>query len=86
VPVVKVSLNAEGLVDAGGAVKLAKLLQLAGLATSAGEATRKIGEKAVSVNGEKASERVMAKSALGEGSQGPVLRLGKRSVKVAWAE
>src|SRR6185437_7083695 len=82
VPVVKVALSAEGLTDADGSVKLAKLLQLAGLAASAGEATRKIGENAVSVNGEKVNERAIAKSALGDA---PVLRLGKRSVKVEWA-
>ncbi|HEY5055403.1 MAG TPA: tyrosine--tRNA ligase [Acidobacteriaceae bacterium] len=83
VPVVKVAISAEGLVDTDGAVKLVKLLQLAGLAASSGEATRKIAENAVSVNGEKTSARAMAKSALGEA---PVLRLGKRSVKVEWAE
>jgi len=87
VPVVRVSLSAEGLMDVlgalGGAVRLPKLLQLAGLAASAGEATRKIGENAVSVNGEKTSERTIAKSALGEA---PVLRLGKKSVKVEWVK
>ncbi|HWG16770.1 MAG TPA: tyrosine--tRNA ligase [Acidobacteriaceae bacterium] len=85
VPVVKVSMSAEGLVDnsaADGLVKLARLLVLAGLAASAGEATRKISENAVSVNGEKVSARALPKSALGEG---PILRLGKRSVKVEWA-
>jgi tyrosyl-tRNA synthetase len=86
VVMVKVSLSAEGLADPDGAVKLAKLLQLAGLAVSAGEATRKIGENAVSVNGEKVSARAIAKGALGEGSQGPVLRLGKRSVRVEWVK
>ncbi|HWB32737.1 MAG TPA: tyrosine--tRNA ligase [Acidobacteriaceae bacterium] len=82
VPVVKVALDAEGLMDADGAIKLAKLLQLAGLAASAGEATRKISENAVSVNGEKVNVRALAKDALGDG---PVLRLGRRSVKVEWA-
>ena len=37
---------------ADGVVKLPKLLVLAGLAASAGEAQRKIAENAVSVNGE----------------------------------
>jgi tyrosyl-tRNA synthetase len=83
VPVVKVAGDAEGLADADGAIKLAKLLQLAGLAASAGEATRKIAENAVSVNGEKVSARAIAKSVLGDG---PVLRLGKRSVKVEWVQ
>ena len=83
VPVVKVSANAEGLMDASGSVKLAKLLQFAGLSASVGEATRKIGENAVSVNGEKVSARAIAKSAMGSS---PILRLGKRSVKVEWVE
>jgi tyrosyl-tRNA synthetase len=81
--VVKVSANAEGLMDAGGFVKLAKLLQFAGLSASVGEATRKIGENAVSVNGEKVSARAIAKSAMGSSQ---ILRLGKRSVKVEWVE
>ena len=38
VAVVRVAGNAEGLIDTDGAIKLAKLLQLAGLAASAGEA------------------------------------------------
>jgi len=81
VAVVQVAVSADGLVDADGAIKLAKLLQLAGLAASAGEATRKIAENAVSVNGEKVSARSIAKDALGDG---PILRLGKRSVKAEW--
>ena len=62
-------------------MRLAKLLQVAGLATSAGEATRKLKENAVSVNGEKVlGEMVIA---LGKGRcwarSVPVLRLGKKS-------
>jgi tyrosyl-tRNA synthetase len=81
VPVVEVSLGAEGLLDAEGAVRVPKLLHLAGLASSAGEATRKLAEHAVSVNGEKFSERVISRTGLGES---PVLRLGKKSVRVQW--
>src|SRR5690348_3051321 len=53
VPVVQISREAEGL-GAGedGELRLPKLLQLTGLAASTGEATRKLGENAVSINGE----------------------------------
>ncbi len=54
VPVVKVSLAEDGLMQ-GEEVRVPKLLVQAGLAGSAGEATRKLGENAVSVNGEKIS-------------------------------
>ncbi len=79
-PVVQVSLSAEGLV-AGDELRTAKLLVLAGLAASAGEATRKLAENAVSVNGEKFMGKTLSKGALGDS---PVLRLGKKSVKVEW--
>jgi tyrosyl-tRNA synthetase len=81
VPVVRVALSEDGLVDVEGHVRLPKLLVLAGLATSAGEATRKIGENAVSVNGAKTSARSASRAELGET---PVLRLGKKSVRVEW--
>ena len=85
-PVVKISLAAEGLVvelglKEGAVVRVPKLLQLAGLASSAGEATRKLGENAVSVNGEKFSEKLL-KGVKAGGSV--VLRLGKKSVRVEW--
>ncbi len=62
VPVVKVSQAEEGLMAAaadGGAaeIRVPKLLVLAGLASSTGEATRKLAENAVSLNGEKISGR-----------------------------
>ncbi|MEO6806351.1 MAG: tyrosine--tRNA ligase [Edaphobacter sp.] len=88
VPVVKVSLNAEGLagildrVD-GDELKMAKLLVLAGLASSTGEATRKLAENAVSVNGEKFGERSIKRTVLGDS---PTLRLGKKSVRVEWVD
>ncbi len=80
-PVVEVSAAMDGLVQEDGAVRLPKLLHAAGLAASAGEATRKLAEHAVSVNGEKVSERVIGRTELGES---PVLRLGKKSVRVKW--
>ena len=97
VPVVEVALDTEGLVamvspEGGGyvptddrsegtAIRLPKLLQVAGLASSSGEATRKLKENAVSVNGEKVSAAVIDRAVLGEE---PVLRLGKRAVRVRW--
>ena len=81
-PEVQVSASADGLV-ADGVVKLPKLLVLAGLAASAGEATRKITENAVSVNGEKVTERNVAREALGDA---PALRLGKKAVRVRWVD
>ena len=79
-PEVEVSTSADGLLG-DGVVKLPKLLVLAGLAASAGEAQRKIAENAVSVNGQKVSERSMTRDALGDA---PALRLGKKAVRVRW--
>jgi tyrosyl-tRNA synthetase len=83
VPVVKVPMNAEGLAGEDGELKTAKLLVLAGLASSTGEATRKLAENAVSLNGEKISGRTCAREAMGVS---PVLRLGKKSVRVEWVD
>jgi tyrosyl-tRNA synthetase len=80
-PVVEVSLGADGLVDAEGAVRVPKLLVAAGLAGSAGEATRKLGENAVSVDGVKSSEKTLRGVNAGGST---ALRLGKRSVRVEW--
>ena len=80
-PVVQVSLSAEGLMTPEGEMKMAKLLVLAGLAASAGEATRKLGENAVSLNGEKFAGKAINREALGDA---PALRLGKKSVRVEW--
>ncbi len=82
VPVVMVARDAEGLAAEGEAVRVAKLLQLAGLAGSAGEATRKLSENAVSINGAKFAERTVTLEELGVS---PVLRLGKRAVRVEWS-
>jgi tyrosyl-tRNA synthetase len=81
VPVIEVSAAMDGLAQEDGAVRLPKLLHAVGLAASAGEATRKLAEHAVSVNGEKFSERLIGRGELGES---PVLRLGKKSVRVKW--
>jgi tyrosyl-tRNA synthetase len=87
VPVVEVSLGVDGLVvmesQDGSEIRVPKLLVLAGLSGSAGEATRKLGENAVSLNGEKISGRTIPKEVLGES---PVLRLGKKSVRVRWVD
>ncbi len=63
----------------GAEVRTAKLLQLAGLASSTGEANRKLAENAVSVNGEKFSEKTIANVQAGDTL---TLRLGKKSVRV----
>ena len=80
-PEVDVALASDGLLAEDGSVRLPKLLVLAGLAASAGEAQRKIAENAVSVNGEKFGERVIGRDVLGDA---PTLRLGKRAVRVRW--
>jgi tyrosyl-tRNA synthetase len=80
VPVVKVSRGEEGLMQ-GEEIRVPKLLVLTGLASSTGEATRKLAENAVSLNGEKIAGRTYGKEAMGEL---PILRLGKKSVRVEW--
>ena len=87
-PVVKISLAAEGLVvelglKEGSVVRVPKLLQLAGLASSTGEATRKLGENAVSVDGEKFSEKLL--KGVNAGSS-VALRLGKKCMRVEWVK
>ena len=83
IPTVSVSLTTEGLSDAAtNEVRVPKLLVLSGLAASAGEASRKLTENAVSLNGEKLTTRTITREALGES---PVLRLGKRQVRLAFA-
>jgi tyrosyl-tRNA synthetase len=87
VPVVKVSLAEEGLMALtdGGIVevRVPKLLVLTGLASSTGEATRKLAENAVSLNGEKIAGRTYGKEAMGKS---PTLRLGKKSMRVEWMD
>jgi tyrosyl-tRNA synthetase len=96
VPVVEVPLASEGLVSVAQRpvgrskktqevteVRVAKLLVLAGLAASAGEANRKLKENAVSINGEKSSQIFVDMESLGES---PTLRLGRKSVRVEWSK
>ncbi|MGA8939906.1 MAG: tyrosine--tRNA ligase [Acidobacteriaceae bacterium] len=85
-PIVEISLSAEGLLapateDMGTILRIPKLLQLAGLTTSTGEATRKLAENAVSINGEKFTGKLFSREALGPM---PTLRLGKKSVRIRW--
>jgi tyrosyl-tRNA synthetase len=67
--------------DAPKMVKIAKLLQLAGLVASAGEGTRKLAENAVSLNGAKTTTQAESMDVLGES---PVIRVGKKEIRVAW--
>lgn len=62
-------------------IHVPSLLVLAGLAASKGEAQRKLKENAVSVNGEKISTLALSQEALGDA---PVLRVGKKSIRVCW--
>ena len=69
--------------DGTTTIKIAKLLHLAGLAASTGEANRKIAENAVSINGEKFSGKT---ASLDQLAQSPILRLGKKSIRVEWLQ
>jgi tyrosyl-tRNA synthetase len=80
-PTVEVSSSSEGLLVDDGAIRVPKLLVLAGLAPSTGEATRKLAENAVSINGRKFNERTISREAIGDA---PTLRLGKKSTRIAW--
>jgi tyrosyl-tRNA synthetase len=62
-------------------LKMARLLHLAGLVASAGEGTRKLAEKAVSVNGVKTTAQAEPMTALGDS---PVIRVGKKEIRIAW--
>jgi tyrosyl-tRNA synthetase len=88
VPVIQIAKSAEGLSTATDGqpttiLRTPKLLQLAGLAASTGEATRKLSENAVSINGEKYTDRAIDLEKLGDS---PILRLGKRAVRIEWIE
>jgi tyrosyl-tRNA synthetase len=85
-PVVRIDLREQGLLEPFGpgqvnAVKVAKLLQLAGLTTSVSEATRKLGENAISINGQRFSGKLEFLERLGKN---PTLRIGKRAVRIEW--
>jgi tyrosyl-tRNA synthetase len=94
VPVVKVALNDPALVayeqpatalegPPVPVIRIARLIQTAGLASSTGEASRKIAENAVSINGHKFSGKVERLDRIQEGL---ILRLGKKSVRVEWVD
>ncbi len=83
-PVVEIALATEGLLTPategiGTELRVPKLLQLAGLASSTGEATRKLAENAVSLNGERFTGKLIHAEQLGDSF---ALRLGKKSVRV----
>jgi len=81
-PTVEIDTASEGLTDAAtGELRIPKLLAMTGLAESAGDATRKLAANAVSLNGAKIAARTLSREALGDS---PVLRLGKRQVRVVW--
>jgi len=88
IPVIEISMDAEGLVASESAdlpplLRVPRLLVLAGLAASTGEAARKLAENAVSLNGEKISARTISRDYIGDT---PTLRLGKKSVRVHWMD
>jgi len=85
-PIVEIDFDAEGLhasesKELPPLLRVPKLLVLAGLAASTGEATRKLAENAVSINGEKITDRTINSNYIGDT---PTLRLGKRSVRIHW--
>jgi tyrosyl-tRNA synthetase len=81
-PTIEIALSTEGLLDAATSdVRIPRLLVLAGLAPSTGEATRKLAENAISINAEKITGRTISREALGDS---PTLRLGKKSVRIHW--
>jgi tyrosyl-tRNA synthetase len=87
-PVVEISIAAEGLIaamteDLPPVLRVPRLLVLAGLTPSTGEGTRKLAENAVSINGVKFTERVINRQYIGDS---PTVRLGKKSVRIAWTE
>ena len=82
-PEVEISLAAEGLTTDTAAIKLPKLLVLAGLAPSTGEASRKLKENAVSLNGEKLATTILDRTSAGEC---PTLRLGKKAGRIRWVD
>jgi len=88
-PVVKIDLTTEGLLETMDfspgpekiIVKIPKLITMAGLAASMGEATRKLAENAVSINGQKFTGKIAEFNMFGDSA---TLRLGKRAVRVEW--
>ncbi len=87
-PEVPVSLSSEGLFAAGteaghpeAQIRVARLLQLLGLAASAGEASRKLAEGAVFANNQRLTAKTVALGVLGES---PTMRLGKKALRIVW--
>ena len=87
-PIVRISLQSEGLLAHEGAddaglevIRVAKLLHLAGLAASVGEANRKLVEGAVSINNQRFTGKTLPLSELGET---PVMRLGRKALRVTF--
>ncbi len=76
---VKTETDTSGITT--GVVRIAKLLQAAGLAASASEGTRKLAENAVSINGAKIAGQTVTMAHLGSS---PVVRVGKKEVRIAW--
>ena len=64
-------------------IKIPRLLQYAGLVSSATEGTRKIAENAVSIDGVKFSGQMVSLSRLG---RNPILRVGKKEVQIEWVD
>jgi tyrosyl-tRNA synthetase len=69
--------------DLAPMMRVPRLLVLAGLAASTGEATRKIAENAVSINGDKCADRIVSRAFL---TDTPTLRLGKKAVRIHWTD
>jgi tyrosyl-tRNA synthetase len=70
-------------------VRTTKILYLAGLAVSMGDATRQLKANAVSLNGSKISTTVCRMAATDPGDypvlgEAPTLRLGKKAVRIRW--
>ena len=85
-PEVSISLATEGLVahaESRDELRTPRLLVLAGLAASTGEAQRKLKENAVSLNGEKIAALTLSHKAMGAS---PTLRLGKKAVRIRWTD
>ena len=85
-PEVRISLQKEGLLlsemdknDGPKQIRVAKLLQLAGLAASTTEATRKIAEGAVSIENQRFTGKTLAIEDL---SKPLTMRLGKKALRI----
>jgi tyrosyl-tRNA synthetase len=89
-PVVQIAItpellkaDPEGTPESSPVIRLPKLLVAAGLVSSGAEGTRKLAENAVSINGSKISGATETLEKLGDS---PIIRVGKKEVKVEWVE